>query len=281
MSGRRGTATVSWPGGSQSIAVSQGAVSQGCNLSRTENVSPESQIIEVGVGSCNSAVLNGRLSFDVPWIHLVATHGNASLLDFRIDGNAGPERVGHVTIDGGQITIIQAKGDCVTAIAPTSQAFDENGGTGSITVTAVPGCAWEATAHDVLGALTIVSGDHGSGSDLVTFTQGINTTTVADSPYLLVGGTLRFQITQSACPFSFSPKSFHVRAAGGSFSIAVTTREFCRWTDLSLDENITRPFEARTGPGTIEFSVARNQTGQTRLGSFYVNLETVLVTQDP
>src|SRR5580765_464586 len=61
MSGRRGTATVSWSGGSQSIDVSQG-----CALLRTENVSPESQVIELSVGSsCNLFLPNASLSFDV------------------------------------------------------------------------------------------------------------------------------------------------------------------------------------------------------------------------
>jgi hypothetical protein len=244
-------------------------------------VSPESQVIERSVGSCNLSFPNTSLSFDVPWIRLVASHGNGSLLDFQIDGNAGPERVGHISVNGGQITIIQAKGDCVTAIAPTGQAFSEDGGTGSVTVTAVPGCAWDATAHDFFDALTVVSGAHGIGSGTVTFKQGINTHIIASSPYLLIGGTPRFQIAQSACPFSYSPRSFHVPAAGGTFSITVTAREFCLWSYRSIDDNITLPGAARTGPGTIEFSVARNQTGQTRLGAFFVNTDTVLVTQDP
>jgi hypothetical protein len=79
-----------------------------------------------------------------------------------------------------------------------------------------------------------------------------------------------------------SPLDFHVTTAGGNFSIAVASREICRWTTYSNASFITRTsLGSVTGAGTVEFSVAQNQTGQPRSGSLYVAAKTVTVTQEP
>jgi hypothetical protein len=273
--GRRGTVTVSWPGGSQSIDVTEG-----CTVpTRTDTVTADQQHALLSVGSPCS--FTSGLSIDAPWITFVGTHGGGSQLDFIVDHNTGPGRTGQVTggWGQGQYTIIQAAGgppNCVTAIAPTGQAFDEKGGTGSFTVTAPPSCYWEASVHGNL--LSNISGNSGTGTGVVTFKAGNNPFTVDRKDYLLVGGTLQFQLTQRACP-TVSPLSFHVPAAGGSFSTTVTGN--CLWSDITNDSFITRSLEQRSGSGIVAFSVAPNQTGQPRSGSLAVANQTVVVTQDP
>jgi len=283
---RHGMVSVSWTGGNTSITVDQAA---GCDLTRTVNLSSERQAYDLNVGvSCAAAASAARLpgAVDVPWIQFYESHDSLTHLVYTVDRNTGPERVGHITTGVGQVTIIQAAGgasNCVTAIAPTSQAFDEDGGTGTITVTAPPGCYWEAVAHSTNTiALTVLSGGTGIGNGLVTFRMGDNTSLVGRSGYLLIGGTQLFQITQSACLATVSPLNVHVPAGGGNFFVTVSaSRTFCSWGDYSNDQFITRPFESRTGPGTVEFSVAPNHSGQARSGSLFVVDQTVVVTQEP
>ena len=63
----------------------------------------------------------------------------------------------------------------------------------------IPGCEWDAIVHDVSDYNTVTPFMvHGSGSGLITFSLSRNFYTFVRSPYFLVGGTLRFQITQSA-----------------------------------------------------------------------------------
>jgi hypothetical protein len=224
----------------------------------------------------------GDALVDVPWVHLLGTSGAGSLMDVRVDVNTGAERTGHFTTAHQEVTLIQAVGNCVTAIAPSGQTFDENGGSGEFTVTGVPGCAWDATVYDDFNPVITPQIVHGSGNGIIPFTVPVNAETFARPRYFIVGGTLRFQITQSACPTSVSPLDLHVPAAGGRFSTSVTGRSICHWTDYAIDRQmLAREFEDRTGPGTVEFTVAPNLTGKSRFGWLYVAGRDVVVTQDP
>src|SRR6185369_6717332 len=132
---RNGLVTVGWTGGSKLIAVRQG-----CPVTSPVNVSAEGQEVQVGIGtSCSSYK---SLSIDAPWIQFHIVLGKGGITGAGavvVDRNTGPERIGHVTTEFFQLTIVQAAGgpaNCVTAITPTSQAFNEDGGTGTINVTA-------------------------------------------------------------------------------------------------------------------------------------------------
>lgn len=251
-----------------------------CFLTSTRNIPAEGQRFYVLV-QC-SVFFQGDVRVDVPWVHLLGTSGAGSLMDVRVDVNTGAERTGHFTTAHQQVTFIQAAGNCVTAIAPSGQTFDENGGTGVFTVTGVPGCAWDATVYDDISPVITPQTVHGSGNGIILFNVPVYAETYGRSPYFVIGGTLRFQITQSACPTSVSPVDLHAPAAGGHFSTSVTGRSICHWTDYAIDRQmIARDFEDRTGPGTVEFGVAPNLTGKSRFGWLYVAGKTVVVTQDP
>jgi hypothetical protein len=280
---RQGTVTVSWAGGNQSIAVTQ------CNVTQTVNLSPEGQEFSVGDQGCGLSVSSG--SVDVPWISLRAPQSAPHQPNFFgivavVSVNTGPERIGHLTTPFGQVTVIQRLGNCVTALAPTFQAFDENGGAGSISVTAVPGCAWDATTRyngNIAVQLT-PSTAHGIGSGVLQFTVAANKNTLSGGSFYLIGGSWQSQINQSACPVTVSPLSFHVPAAAADYvvSVRVTGAISCDWSDSSNNSDIIRIFpESRSGSGDVRLIVTQNQTGTTRSGAATVADQTVVVTQDP
>jgi hypothetical protein len=275
---RRGTVTVSWVGGSQSIIVTQS-----CDVTQTMNLSPEGQDFFVDVPGCG--LLGTPVSVDVPWI-AAGTTPNGFVFKVSVGVNTGPERIGHVTTVLGQLTIVQRAGNCVTAIAPASQAFDERGGSGTITVSAVPGCEWDATAKNFSDSslLTPLTA-HGIGSGVVPFTIAANKSLHAYEPFFVVGGSLKSQITQSGCPLTVSPLSFHVPAAAADYfvSVRVTGPVSCDWVDSSNDNSIIfigNP-EIRSGSADVRLSVRQNTTGRVRSASANVADQTVVVTQDP
>jgi hypothetical protein len=244
------------------------------------NVSPERQTI-----SASSPCSLFPVSFDVPWLSLSQINGAVTQIQVTVDVNTGPARVGHVLTGIGPLAIVQAAGNCVTAITPPSQSFSENGGSGAFTVTAVPGCAWQATT-DAPNAFTRISGAEGSGSGVVTFTLRSNSADFEVMRSFVVGGSKQFLITLSKCPVTVSPTDLHVPAAGGNFSVTVTS-DFCAWSASTFSFRgsvsiitIVGPASG-TGSGTVSFSVASNQTGRMRTDSLSVASQTVRVTQDP
>jgi hypothetical protein len=75
--------------------------------------------------------------------------------------------------------------------------------------------------------------------------------------------------------------NLRVPGSGGTFSVTVSGRTFCSWSDYSNAPFITSPFEWRSGSGTVTFIVPQNTTGLLRTGSMYVAGHNVVVTQDP
>ena len=276
-SGRHGTVTLSFNSGTQSVGVDQ-IVCTG--IPSVTNVSPEPQTI-----SASSPCSLFPVSFDVPWLSLRQINGAATQVQVDVAVNTGPARIGHATTGIGPLTVMQAAGNCVTGLTPPSQSFTENGGSGAFTVTAVPGCAWQATTA-AANAFSRIEGAAGSGSGVVMFTLRSNSIPYEQHPSFVVGGSMQFQITQSACPVIVSPTDLHVPAAGGHFSIAVTSQS-CAWFAEIPTFRGSPNFIAIVGPasgtgsGTVTLSVAPNQTGQVLKASLSVAFQNVVVTQDP
>ena len=200
-----------------------------------------------------------------------------------VEVNTGPERIGHVTMPNGQITIIQSAGNCVTAIAPTSQAFDANGGAGTISVTAVPGCAWDATSHNLGGSSLVTPFTaHGIGSGVVPFTIGANKDLQATAPFFIIGGSLKFQITQKGCPLTVSPTSFHVPAAAADYFVSVTTGAVsCDWSASSNEDGL-KPGDVVDICGylpkePIMWQIASADAGAVSLSGRLINGETMVM----
>jgi autotransporter-associated beta strand protein len=277
--GRHGTVTVNWTGGTASVDVDQIVCTGPPTVT---NVSPERQTY-----SASSPCSLLPVSFDVPWLTLEQRNGAGTQFQLSVDVNTGPARVGHITTGIGPLTIAQAAGNCVTAITPSSQSFSENGGSGTFTVTATPGCAWQATTA-VPDRFTRISGAEGSGNGVVTFALASNSLPQVRGASFVVGGSMKFLITQSACPVTVSPTDLHAPAAGGNFSITVTSQS-CDWLAQILTFRGNGTFFSIVGPasgtgsGTVTLNVAPNPSGQVRIdgGSLTVANQSVRVTQDP
>ena len=104
----------------------------------------------------------------VPWLTITSGasgNGNGSVV-FNVAANTGLNRTGSLAIGGQTFTVDQA-GVCVYSINPSSRNFDEDGGTGSVAVTAPVGCGWTATSRD--GWVDITAGHSGTGNGTVTY----------------------------------------------------------------------------------------------------------------
>lgn len=284
---RTGSFTISWQGGSATVDVSQNQPRVGCPAVVEYDVTAEAhQFLGHLPASCTSGSFIGTSAIDVPWLKFTATHGGGTMLDFAVDANPGPTRTGHMTLSDGPVvyttfTVVQAAGDCVTAISPTSQIFDVAGGTGTIAVTAKSGCTWQASVHSSSIDATVTAGAEGTGNGSVSFSVGINPDVFPHLGFVLVG-VLTDQLTQAACPVTVSPLTVRAPSGGGSFTVNVAAdRSFCHWSDYSNASFISLTAGWQTGTAAVTFVVSANTTGQSRTGTLYVAGQTVVVTQDP
>jgi hypothetical protein len=111
------------------------------------------------------------------------------------------------------ITLIPSEGTCSYSISPTSEHFDEDGGNGTIDVTASnSGCTWVATSNATW--ITITDGSYGTGNGTVSYSVSENLGSERAGEIMLAGQT--FTVEQDAGSssnivlFPNSPNPFNI-----------------------------------------------------------------------
>ena len=157
----------------------------------------------VSPGSVQVVAGGGSVALDVSTSPLCAWTANSSVAWVSIASGAsgtGPGRVtvavlantavssraGSVTVAGQNIPVTQAGASCSFSVSPVAQTIVAAGGTGTVTVTTSPGCAWSAASG--VPWITITSGTSGSGDGTVAFSVAVNTTGAARSGSMTVAG---------------------------------------------------------------------------------------------
>jgi hypothetical protein len=217
------------------------------------------------------------------WItNLTPTSGQGSgTVQFQASANSGTSpRQADIVLNGTTIRISQSGAPCRIDISPRSQTIEAAGGTGSVSVTALPGCAWSA----VSGApwLTITSGASGTADGAVAYSVTPNAgaarlgvLTIADQTFVVT----QQSPTAPQCSYVVSPTSATLTAAGGSSPVSITTGPSCSWTAASNEAWLAVVgVGTGTGTGTVTISATAN-TGATRTGTLMIAGQTFTVTQ--
>jgi hypothetical protein len=84
---------------------------------------------------------------------------------------------------------------CTFSLSGSDRSFDATGGTGNVSVDTSSGCAWSATSS--ASWLTVTSGASGTGTGAVVFQVAANTTGLARTASLSIGGQT-FTVNQTA-----------------------------------------------------------------------------------
>lgn len=246
------------------------------------DVQPTAHTIAAAGGSGGVSVATGpgcgwTATSNAPWITIQgATTGTGpGQLAFSVAATSGPARSGSLTVAGRQVTVTQTQG-CSFSISPQSQSVPSSGGSGKVSVTAAPGCAWTATS----GAswVSVTSGASGSGNGEVQFSVAA-TTGPARSATLTIAGQ-PFTVTQGqGCATTLSPARTDVGDAGGERSFDVQTAAGCAWTASTSATWITITSGASgSGNGTVRFTVAAN-SGTARTATITAGGQTFTVSQ--
>jgi all-beta uncharacterized protein/BACON domain-containing protein len=109
------------------------------------------------------------------WI--TVTSGQIGLDDGEVRYNVsanptGTDRTGTLTVAGKTFTVDQSGIPCSYTISPTTQTIAKAGGSGTVSVTTIPGCSWTATSQD--SWIVVTGGGSGTGNGTVTYTVASN-----------------------------------------------------------------------------------------------------------
>ena len=164
---------------------------------------------------------------------------------------------------------------CSYGLSPTSISAPATAGSGSFSVTAGSGCAWNSSPSASWLSITSGSGTSGAGTLSYSFSANAG---AARSATISVGGQL-FTVNQAAgCTYALSPSSASVDAAGGSGSTSLSTGSTCSWSASSSASWLTVSPSSGSAAGTISYTVVAN-TGVARRANLSIGGVTFVVSQ--
>jgi hypothetical protein len=102
---------------------------------------------------------------------------------------------------------------CAATASPSAIPFAEGGGSGSVSVTAPPGCPWFAASH--ASWIEVIGSAHGYGSGSVAFDVTSNRSDTPRQGSLLVAGC-EVSVTQEAGPRRAQPRRASGRASSAN-----------------------------------------------------------------
>lgn len=261
--------------GGQTVTVNQG---QGC----TYSVAPQALSVPSAGGSGTVTVTSEpgcawTAASQASWITLAsgASGSGTGTVTANVAAASGPARSGTMIVAGQTITVNQGQG-CSYSAAPQTLSVASSGGSGSVTVTADPGCPW--TASSQTSWITIASGASGSGNGTVTANVSATTGPGRSGTFTVAGQTITVNQGQG-CSYSVAPQTLSVGSSGGNGSVTVTADAGCAWTAASQASWITISSGATgSGNGTVTATVAAT-SGPGRSGTVIVAGQTITVNQ--
>jgi hypothetical protein len=180
-------------------------------VSRSSAAAPVTIAVAVSAGCTWTAVSNS------PWITVSNVNIASGTATLALASNITSQhaRAGSVTIAKNTLSVSQGGTTCFYTVSPGSKSAADIGDSGSVTVSATPGCAWQAIANDPW--ISVVAGAAGTGNGQVRYTIAPNTTAAARQGTITVANQT-YTVTQAAasstytCTGAASPKN--VRAGG-------------------------------------------------------------------
>jgi len=143
----------------------------------TYSINPTSRSIAANGGTGTVAVTAGATCAwtgvaNTAWLHVppgAGGNGNGNV-SYSVDVNTlQSPRTGTMTVAGQTFTVNQgAAAACTFSITPTRATVGVAASTGSVSVTAAPGCPWTASSNT--SWLTVTGGTPGDGNGVVTYT---------------------------------------------------------------------------------------------------------------
>jgi subtilisin family serine protease len=163
-------------------------------------------------------------------------------------------------------------------LSPSGDSFGAAAGADYVDVTATGTCPWGTVSN--ANWITITSGANGRGNGRVNYSVTANSNSSSRTGTMTIAGQT-FTVTQSGCSYTVTYSNQPFPSSGGTGSVSVSTISHCPWTASSNANWITiTSGSSGTGNGSVVFSVAANNSPNSRTGTLTVAGFTVTVTQN-
>lgn len=271
------------PGGVSRSAVSnQFAFSNPCAVTLTPTSTSISSTAGTGtVAVATGATCNWTSTSNAAWITLTGgTSGSGNgTVSYSVTANTfAAARSGSIAIAGQNFSITQAAG-CSFGISPTSLSITSAARTGTVAVSAGPGCAWTSSSN--ASWISITSGGTGNGNGTLAYSIAANTTIANRTGIVTIAGQA-FTVNQSGipCTSTISPTGVSVAAAAANGTIGVTIPAGCTWTAVDDAPWVSITSGASgSGDGTVAYSITANPNTAQRTATITVAGQTFGITQ--
>ena len=251
-------------------------------------ISPSTEAFAVTAGS---GAINVAATTDCTWaavtsVDWISTNsgnegsGNGTV-SIAVAANAGPARTAIIYISDRAFTVSQdGSSACNYGFSPAAETFDLNGGVGSVSVSAAPGCGW--TAISSVPWITISTGASAAGGGTVFYS--VDPGQEARTGVVIIAGiplTVSQTVNGPVCNYSVFSLGQAFGGSGGIGGVNVTTVDSCQWAAMT-----TAPWiriiggTPASGSGAVTFAVAANPGSSRRSAALSVAGQDVNITQD-
>lgn len=212
---------------------------------------------------------------------IASSNSGSGSVNFSVAANTGLNpRSGALTIAGQVFTITQAGIVCQYAVTPETQAFDESGGPGVVTIATTAACSWQVVSDSAF--ITLTNAGSGAGNGMVKFSVAPNQAIAQRAGTLTVTGLGGFSMkinilqgsaTQAVCTFALMPTSAAFGAKGGDRAFFVqVSPDSCEWTATTASNFVNITSDAnQSGSAYISYLIPPNTLGAARAGSITIS----------
>jgi hypothetical protein len=243
-------------------------------------VVPDGGTVTVAISAERECTWSARS--DASWLLLRQTSGQGeATVSATVARNEQPvSRSAALTVNDQRLTITQQPRPCDLSLQGFAGTVPFAGGTGTVRVTTIAGCAWTATSS---APWLLVQTPTGSGTADVRFNALAN-----DGPAREAGITIAGQttvITQAAvvvapvCTYAINSQSQAFPVSGGTGSVTVSTPSDCEWTATGGTSWVRLLTTSGNGPGQAQYQVDPNPTTQARQATLTIAGRVHTVTQ--
>jgi hypothetical protein len=219
---------------------------------------------------------------DASWLLVRRTSGQGNdTVAATVSRNEQPvSRSASLTVNDQRLTITQQPRPCDLSLQGLAGTIPFTGGTGTMRVTTIAGCAWTATSS---APWLLVQTSAGSGTADIRFDVLANDGPAREATITVAGQTTIISqaavVTAPVCTYTIDSQAQAFPVSGGPGSVTVSTLPDCAWTATGGTSWVTLLTTSGNGPGDARYQVSANTTTQARQTTLTIAGRVHTVTQ--